>query len=66
MCLLHLHCVQSIYIITSSQSNLLLKEVLSVLKGAKFELFVLVLQLLLGRSEVENEVLQGEYHCIHR
>lgn len=46
-------------------SDLLLEEVLSVLEGAQLALFLLVLQLLLGRTEVEDEVLQGEDHGVH-
>lgn len=36
------------------KTDFFLKEVLSVLEGAKLELFILVLQLLLRGSEVEN------------
>jgi len=46
-------------------TNLFLEEVLSVLEGAELELLVLVLQLLLGGAEVEEEVLQGEHHGVH-
>ena len=42
--------------------HLLLEEVLSVAEGAQLGLLLLVFQLLLRRTEVEDEVLQGEDH----
>lgn len=45
--------------------NLFLEEVLSVLEGTELELLVLMLQLLLRGSEVENEVLKREHYGVH-
>lgn len=53
------------YLKTNHQFYLFLEKVLSVLEGAKLELFFLMLQLLLGGSEVKNEVLKREHYCVH-
>lgn len=53
------------YLETNHQFYLFLKKVLSVLEGAKLELFFLVLQFLLRGSEVKNEVLKREHYCVH-
>lgn len=45
---------------------LLLEEVLPVAEGAKFGLLLLVLQFLLGRTEVEDEILQREDDPLQR
>ncbi len=45
---------------------LLLEEVLPVAKGAKFGLFLLVLQFLLGRTKVEDEILKREDDPLQR
>lgn len=45
---------------------LLLEEVLPVAEGAKFGLLLLVLQLLLGRTKVEDEILKREDDPLQR
>lgn len=47
-------------------THLLLKEVLSVAEGAKLGLLLLVLQFLLRRPEVEDEILKGENDSLQR
>lgn len=47
-------------------AHLLLKEVLSVAEGAEFGLLLFVLQLLLRRPEVEDEILKGENDALQR
>lgn len=47
-------------------AHLLLKEVLSVAEGAQFCLLLFVLQLLLRRPEVEDEILKGENDALQR
>ena len=44
------------------RAHLLLEEVLSVLERAEFALLLLVLQLLVGGAEVEDQVLQQQHH----
>lgn len=53
------------YLRSNHQFYLFLEKVLSVLEGAKLELLFLVLQLLLGGSEVKNEVLKREHDRVH-
>lgn len=43
---------------------LFLEEVLSVLQGSEAVLFVLVLQVLVRRLEVANQILQTQAHCL--
>lgn len=45
---------------------LLLEEVLPVAEGAKFGLLLLVLQLLLGGTKVEDEILKREDDPLQR
>lgn len=47
-------------------NHLLLEEVLPVAEGAKFGLLLLVLQFLLGRTKVEDEVLKREDYPLQR
>lgn len=51
---------------SSLAAHLLLKEVLSVAEGAKLGLLLFVLQLLLRRPEVEDEILEGENDALQR
>lgn len=45
---------------------LLLKQVLSVAEGAEFGLLFLMLQFLLRRTEVEDEILKGQDNPLQR
>ena len=45
---------------------LLLEEVLPVAEGAKFGLLLLVLQFLIRRTKVEDEILKGEDDALQR
>lgn len=47
-------------------NDLLLEEVLPVAEGAELRLLLLVLQFLLWRMEVEDEVLKGEDDALQR
>lgn len=46
--------------------HLLLEEVLPVAEGAKFGLLLLMLQFLLRRTKVENEILKREDDPLQR
>lgn len=46
--------------------HLLLEKVLPVAEGAKFGLLLFVLKLFVGRTKVEDEVLEGEDDPLQR
>lgn len=47
-------------------NHLLLEQVLPVAEGAKFGLLLFVLKLFVGRTKVEDEVLEGEDDPLQR
>lgn len=47
-------------------NHLLLEKVLPVAEGAKFGLFLFVLKLFVGRTKVEDQVLEGEDDPLER